>query len=502
MAEALAMSQPLILGGAGRVAVIDVGSNSVRMVVYDRTIRVPVVLFNEKVMCGLGRGVASTGRLSADGVALALATLRRFACLLRAMKVGAVEAVATAAVRDADNGVAFVEQASRACGRKVRILSGQEEARLSALGVAAGIPDAHGLVGDLGGGSLELVEIDGATQGRRVTLPLGPLVLADRAGGDLNVAKRLIDEALAGLDWLGAARGRALYGVGGAWRALGRIEMALAGYPLHLLHQYVMEDAAVRMLCRRITRMSHKSLEKLPGAPKRRTDTLPYAALVLDRVVRATKVERVVLSSFGLREGVLYDYMPGPVRAEDPLLAACQLLSSRLGRFSDHTDELARWTAPLFAGETGRRRRLRLAACYIGDIGWRIHPDYRAEHSMEEVLRAPLVGLEHAERAMLALAVHARYRGAQRSAAADRLSLLADPEQINWSQGIGHALRLAHTLSGAAPGILDDCPIVAEAGTVVLRLAGRCRDLASDEVTRRLEALARVLGMAPLLAMD
>jgi exopolyphosphatase/guanosine-5'-triphosphate,3'-diphosphate pyrophosphatase len=207
-----------------------------------------------------------------------------------------------------------------------------------------------------------------------------------------------------------------------------------------------------------------------------------------------------VLSAFGLREGVLYVHMPGPVRAEDPLLAACQLLSNRLGRFSDHADELARWTAPLFAGETERRRRLRLAACYIGDIGWRIHPDYRAEHSMEEVLRAPLVGLEHPERAMLALAVHARYRGAQRSAAADRLSLLLDPEQINWCQGIGHALRLAHTLSGAAPGILDNCPIGIEAGAAVLRLAGPCRDLASDEVTRRLDALSRIFGVTPRLA--
>lgn len=502
MAEALAMSEPLVFGAAGRVAVIDIGSNSVRMVVYDRTIRVPVILFNEKVMCGLGRGVASTGRLPPDGVALALTTLRRFACLLRAMKVGSVDAVATAAVRDADNGVEFVAQASEACGRKVRILSGQEEARLSALGVAAGIPDACGVVGDLGGGSLELVEIDGATQGRRVTLPLGPLVLVDRAGGDLNVAKRLIDEALFGLDWLGAARGRALYGVGGAWRALGRIEMALAGYPLHLLHQYVMEDAAVRMLCRRVTRMSRKSLEKLPGAPKKRADTLAYAALVLDRVVRAAKVERVVLSAFGLREGVLYDHMPGPVRAEDPLLAASQLLSNRLGRFSDHADELMRWTGPLFAGETEKRLRLRLAACYIGDIGWRIHPDYRAEHSMEEVLRAPLIGLEHAERAMLALAVHARYRGGQRSASTDRLSLLLDPEQINWSQGIGHALRLAHTLSGAAPGVLDDCPIGLAAGALTLRLRGACRDLASDEVTRRLDALARVLGASPRMVMD
>ena len=502
MAESYAMPEPLAFGAAGRVGVIDIGSNSVRLVVYDPTIRSPIVLFNEKVLCGLGRHLASTRLLHPEGVALALATLRRFACLLRAMKVDVVEVVATAAVRDAENGRDFVDQARKACGRPIRILSGQEEAHLSALGVAAGIPDANGIVGDLGGGSLELIEISGAAQGRRTTLPLGPLVLADRSKGNVSVAKTLIDEAIAGLDWLPDLRGRTLYAVGGVWRALSRIEMELTNYPLHVLHQYTMDQAAVRLLCRRISQMSRKSLERLPGVSKKRLDNIPYGALVLDRVVKATGVGQVVVSAFGLREGVLYDHMPEAVRTEHPLLAACRLMASRLGRFPCHPDELLDWSAPLFPEETPARQRLREAACHLGDIGWRIHPDYRAEHSMEEILRAPLVGLDHSERAMLALTVYVRYQAAPTPEIVARLNPMLDPERSNWAQIMGHVLRLGHTLSGAAPGVLNGCTIRLEWQELVLHLNGRCRDLASDEVVRRLDALGRVLGRPSRLVLD
>lgn len=500
MAESYAIPEPLAFGSAGRVGVIDIGSNSVRLVVYDAAIRLPVVLFNEKALCGLGRRLASTGRLDSDGVSQALDTLRRFAVLLRAMEVDEIEIVATAAVRDAENGRNFVEQARRAIGQPIRILSGQEEARLSALGVAAGIPEARGIVGDLGGGSLELIEISGADQDRRTTVPLGPLMLVDRSGGDLSRAKALIDEAVTAIDWLPEQRGRTLYAVGGVWRALSRIEMALTDYPLHILHQYAMDKAAVRALCQRISRMSRKSLERLPGISRKRLDTIPYGALVLDRVVRAMRAERVVVSAFGLREGVLYDHMPESLRAEHPLLAACRLMAARLGRFPDHADELLHWSAPIFPDETSARRRMREAACHISDIGWRIHPDYRAEHSMEEILRSPLVGLDHAERAMLALTVYVRYQAPPRPEIVGWLDRLMDPERTNWAHVMGYTLRLAHTLSGAAPGVLDGCALALEGQELVLRLTGRCRDLASDEVLRRLDALGRALGRRTRLA--
>lgn len=479
---------------AGRVGVIDIGSNSVRLVVYDKVIRVPVALFNEKVLCGLGRRLASTGQLDAAAMEHALATLRRFAALARAMALDTLEVVATAAVRDAANGAAFVTEAERICRVPVRVLSGAEEAHLSALGVAAGIPDARGLVGDLGGGSLELVAIDGTEQEEGATLPLGPLRLADEAGEDRALAKRRIDAALARLPWLPRCRGQAFYAVGGVWRAIGRIDIARSDHPLHILHQYVMPARRARDLCRLLARQSPKSLEQIPAAPRRRLDVLPLGALVLDRLIKASGVDQVVISANGLREGLLYDHLPPEIRAQDPLLALCRLLALRLGRFPDHAEELVRWTAPLFPGEAASERRLRTAACLIGDIGWRIHPDYRAEHSMEEVLRAPLAAITHPERAALALSLCFRYDPSARIAQVDRLMRLLDEADLARARVIGLSLRLGHALSGAAPGVLDRCPLRLEEGALVLHLPGRCADLAGDAVLRRLEALGAALG--------
>ncbi len=159
-------------------AVIDVGSNSVRLVVYRIDGRAMTPILNEKVMAGLGRSLGQTGKLSPDGIDAALRALRRFATLTQALGVQDVFAVGTAAVREAGDGAAFAQQMRRETGIPLRILSGAEEALLSALGVSAGAPDAMGVVGDLGGASLELIEISPSGPGRGETFRLGPLALA------------------------------------------------------------------------------------------------------------------------------------------------------------------------------------------------------------------------------------------------------------------------------------------------------------------------------------
>ena len=164
------MTRPRKRGAS--VAVIDIGSNSVRLVIYEEMARSLVSIFNEKTMCGLGREVQSSGLLAPDAVAKALTSLRRFRALCRIMKVGRVHAIATAACRDASNGPEFIAKAEQICRVRIEILSGPREAQLSALGVVSGIHRPDGIVGDLGGGSLELVDISGHRVRKGVTLPL------------------------------------------------------------------------------------------------------------------------------------------------------------------------------------------------------------------------------------------------------------------------------------------------------------------------------------------
>ena len=360
-----------------RVGVIDIGSNSIRLVVYRGTGRVPVSVFNEKVLCGLARGMAEAGSLDTEGTARALASLERFAALARAMGVGTLHTVATAAVREATDGAAFVARVAERCGLDVRVLSGAEEARLSALGVVADMPAADGVVG------------------AHATLPLGSLRLAHGCSADPAGAAALIDRELGALGWLPALSGRTFYPVGGAWRALARLHVAQIGYPLEIIDQYSVKRARLAGMLGLVSQMSARSLAQLGQVPKRRIDTLPIASLVMQRLLRVGAPTGVSFSAHGLREGLLYSHLPAARRAEDPLIAACRATAGESGRFEPLGEALFDWTAPLFGGEDARGRRLRHAACLLSDLAWPDHPQYRAEQDLLRVLRAPVLSVDH-----------------------------------------------------------------------------------------------------------
>ncbi len=473
------------------VAVIDIGSNSIRLVVYDALKRSPLPIFNEKVLCGLGRGVEKSGRLNPEGVALALAHLPRFQQITQGMGVARVDALATAAVRDASDGPAFVSTVEKITGLKVRVISGEEEARLAAHGVLSGAPDAEGLVGDLGGGSLELVDIAARRLGQQTTLPLGPLRLMEMGDGRGALIK-VIDPRLEALPWLGNARGRSFYPVGGSWRALAKLHMEQARHPLHIIQHYTVAADEMRQFADLIARQSLSSLAKL-SASRRRRETLPYAALILERLLRVAAPSTVVFSAFGLREGYVYALLPEERQQEDPLISACADWGQRLGYCGDRS-RLLSWTAGLFIGEDPPQQRLRLAACLLSDIGWAEHPDYRAEHAFLRILRFPFPGIGHAERVFLALAGFARYAGAADSSITQAVRGLLSDTQQKRALVLGLGLRLAHMLTGGADALLQRTSLTLGAETVTLALPEDIEALAGESVLRRLEALAKALN--------
>ncbi len=493
---------PVALSRDQPIAVIDIGSNSIRLVVYQRLGRAPVAVFNEKVLCGLGRDLARTGRLNPEGVDQALVNLDRFACLLGGMGVSHVDVLATAAVRDAADGIAFANEIKRRCGFDVSVVSGAEEGRLAALGVHCGIPDAEGVVGDLGGGSLELVGLRPDGIDEQDTMPLGPLRLMDEDDG-LSYRQQKVDAALEGAGWLRRYRGQRFYAVGGSWRALARVHMERHEYPLHLIHQYVAPAAELAEVAGLIARQRKVSLARLAGVSKRRIETLPAAALVMERLIKMLGPREIVFSALGLREGHLYDLLGPEHQAVDPLIEGCSDIAGRLDRFGPVV-AIADWTAPVFAGDDGRFDRIRLATCLISDCCWGEHPDYRAEHALTWGLRLPLLGIEHAERAYLAAALYTRYSGD--AAEHPALSVLSG-EGRDHARTLGLALRLAHTLAGGAATLLDSTVLERIGGTLRLVLPEALESLAGDAVSRRLNALARAIDcegavvVAPSTAM-
>jgi exopolyphosphatase/guanosine-5'-triphosphate,3'-diphosphate pyrophosphatase len=478
------------------VAVVDIGSNSVRLVVYDGLRRAPAPIFNEKVLCGLGRGVALKGRLAEEGMARAIPALKRFRALARQMGAKQVFAVATAAVREAKNGEDFVEQAEQALGAHIDVLTGKEEARYAALGVLAGIPGADGVAGDLGGGSLELITISDGRTRDGLTLPIGPLRLIDLSGGSIEAARHIIDDYLAGAGIVEQLKGRTLYAVGGTWRNLAKLHMAQNRYPLHVLHGYRFARQQALPLSTLVAGLSATSLRNIREVSRSRADTMPFGALVLERLLELGRPRDIEVSVYGVREGLLYSKLPRRKRDADSLLASCWDYARRYARSPEHELELCDWTDQLFGSggirESVAERRLRHAACLLADIGWRAHPDYRAERSLSMISQAAFVGVDHPGRVFLALTVFYRYDG---DTEADGLARMLDDETHQRAHLLSSLFRLAYILSAAMPRLLPKIGLrLGEGKTLILTLPRKLADLAGERVDKRLAALAHEIG--------
>ncbi|SJZ43158.1 exopolyphosphatase / guanosine-5'-triphosphate,3'-diphosphate pyrophosphatase [Enhydrobacter aerosaccus] len=476
----------------GRVGIIDVGSNSIRLVVYERASRAPLPVFNEKVLCGLARGLDATGRLNPAGVELALANIDRFVTLAHNMKVKSLDLLATAAVRDAADGAEFMRQLASRPGLRAHVVSGQDEARFSGYGVMCGIPNAVGVMGDLGGGSLELVALGNGRIGASTTLPIGPLRLMSSGKSD---PKRIVVEAIENVRWLREETGKTFYAVGGAWRAFARLHMEQAGYPLHIIHQYDIPTDEARAVARLIAVQSAKSLEKMPGVSRRRVETLPLACLALDRLLGALKPRNVVFSAFGLREGFYYSRLAQDEQARHPLIAFAEEQGQDWRRFDLAPTEIFDWLTPAFAGESDVERTLRLAACHLSDISWDDHPDYRADQAYVRVLHLPAPGMNHRERAILAMALAYRYKSDPKSAMLDTALKLSDGKGRAFARRLGACLRLAYNLSGGAPGLLPQIQLRRTERDLRLLVPAQLTRSLGDVTARRLESAAEAFDL-------
>ena len=477
-----------------RVGVVDVGSNSVRMVVFDGAARSPAYFYNEKVMCGLGTGLGESGRLHPEGRERAMGALRRFALLGEAMGISPLSAVATAAVRDAADGPEFRDEVERATGIRLWVIDGQEEARLSAQGVLLGWPEAEGLICDIGGSSMELAEVSGGRVGRRETSGLGPLAL-QRVDGGRRERRAVIDYALDQLSRAVGGGGRQLYLVGGSWRAIARLDIARSGYPLSVLHEYRMTPDAVLRTVEWIAKNDADEIRRAAALSSTRMALVPLASEVLGRLVVAFEPGEIAVSSYGIREGLLYEQMPPKLRRRDPLIEACRFMEAKDARLPGFGRALYRFLRPLYEEAPPERLRLVRAACLLHDISWRAHPDYRAEICFESATRSNLGGLTHAERVFLGLALMHRYKSSAPSRYEEVISLLGEEEAAD-ARRLGLAMRFGAMLAVTDAEKMGHLEWNAGARRLVLVLEPETRALFGEVAEARLDALAAALDAA------
>ncbi|MDD7908885.1 Ppx/GppA phosphatase family protein [Pseudovibrio exalbescens] len=485
--------------GAGPVAIIDIGSNSIRLVVYERLSRSPTALFNEKMLAGLGRGLGQTGRLADDRVEAALKAITRYRAVCEHIGVTELRILATAAAREASNGPDFIRRVEEICGTTVQIFSGRDEAHYSAKGVVSGFWRADGMVGDLGGGSLELVNLDEGTIGHGMTFPLGGIRLQETAKRSLSKAAKIATTELGKADWLTEAQGRTFFAIGGTWRSLGRLHLFREGYPLHVMHDYSIPADAAIAFCERVMRDEEVAMRGIQFISKARRALLPYGATVMREVLLQSKAERVVFSALGVREGLLYEMLADDERAKDPLIEASKELGLLRARSPNYGTELVAWTNRLFnlcgVSETDYERRLRTAACHLSDIGWRAHPDYRGEQSLNVISNAGFVGIDHPGRAYLALSVFYRHEGLVDDAVSPELYKLCSERLLKMARILGASLRVASLLSASIEGVLPQLGLSLEEDKLVLTLPEGYEAFDGERLRKRLNQLSRLLDL-------
>ena len=484
------------LPGIAPISVIDIGSNSVRLVVYEGLNRTPTILFNEKVLCGLGKGIATTGLLDAEGVIRALAALRRFRALSHQARATRLHVMATAAAREAANGPDFVARAEAILGHEIRVLSGREEARYSALGVISGYQEPDGIMGDLGGGSLELVDVDQGEIDSGITLPLGSLKLYEMSGGTIRRARSVARSSVKAAELLKKGEGRVFYAVGGTWRNLAKLHMEMIDYPLHMTHGYeIAFDDAVSFL-EQVQKSGSNKNKAMRAVSRSRRSLLPFGAVTLSEILQAMKPRKISFSGLGMREGLLYSLLEPEVRARDPLLAAASELSILRARSPQHSRELADWTGDAFRAfgveETIDDARYRRAACLLADISWRAHPDYRGSQALNLISNGAFAGITHAGRAYLALANYYRFEGLRGDGLSEQLAAIATPRYETLAKLLGGLLRVSYLFSASMPGIVPKLRFVADGeDALVLKVPQELRDFAGERLEGRLQQLSR-----------
>lgn len=488
------------------VSVIDIGSNSIRLVVYEGLARSPTMLFNEKMLAGLGRGIVSTGKLDPEAVTRSMEEFRRFRSLSDLAGADQIYVLATAAAREAGNGPDFIRRAEDVLGTEVRVLSGRQEAYYSALGVISGFHPANGIAGDLGGGSLELIDVNTEVIGDGITLPLGGLRLQDMAKNSLTQAAKIARLEIERAKFLKAGQGRVFYAVGGTWRNLARLHMETTNYPLGVMHHYEIGAESAAAFLKQVAKGDIDKFKGIEGVSKARRALLPYGAVVQQEILAAMKPAKIIVSAVGVREGFLYSLLKGADQKADPLLSACEELARLRSRSFTHAKELAEWTGKAFStfgvDETEDEARYRQAACLLADIGWRAHPEYRGTQSLNIIAHASFIGVDHPGRVYLALTSLFRHEGLFKESAPEIRSLVT-PRLLERARILAATMRVVYILSAAMPGTIPRLRWEQRGnGAVTLIIPASLGGLYGERPIGRLAQLAKILNRKLILAVE
>ena len=427
-------------------------------------------MYNERVFCALGAGVGKRGYLPDDTIDDALTAVVRFARIVQEADAGPMYVFATSAVRDATNGSVLTAAVHSRTGVEVDVISGNDEARLSADAVRYGLNLQDGIVADLGGGSLELALLKKGNVTRATSLPLGIVRLTAQMDGDISRMREEISRRIESVGWLKQSRSLCLVPLGGAFRAFTRLNIAENRHPLSIIHGYTAAPSVIQNRIDVLAGMSTRSLSTLSSIAARRRDSLPLTSMILEKLIKRSAPSAVAFAAVGVREGYVFSQMSRKEIADDPLAAGARAISLRDSRYGDTTDAFMTWIAPLMPPKKVVRTRLQRAVCALSDMAWREHPDYRAIYAFERSIQFPFLGISHTERAFVALSLYLRYGGKPDDDVVTPYRSLLSKRAIRRAEVLGLALRLAYRISSGNPALLMQSSLSTKDGKLAVTL--------------------------------
>ncbi len=488
-----------------RIGILDIGSNSVRFVIYELFGAAFTPIYNEKVLAGLGRDLRQTGALNPEGCEQALAAIKRFCLIAKGQGIPRIIVGATAALREAEDAKAFIQTVREETDVDISPVSGEDEARLTAQGLIAAMPDAAGIAADLGGASLELTAVNNRKIEPGHTFALGPFkvigpTLSNPENFNVEKLSDRITQALRPED-MNFAKGQSLYLIGGAWRNLMKIYQDRISYPLRMLQAYTLPAEPVQ---------NHAKWAYGPGLAEvlnwkaintRRAETLPYGALLLDILITRLKPKQIIVSTAGLREGLIYDSLSEDLKRRNALFDGCRDLARgnlHSQNFAEPLFEFLQDAAQSFPScfAPKNETRLRRAACYLAGIGKGLNVDYQASLVFNNVFYAPLVDLTHKERAYLSLILYSSFTQKQSTPNAAAIETLLSKSDQNAARCFGAAMRLGVVACGRSSQLLQAYKLrIDDRNHLLLEIDKMHKDLITRRVELRLRKLAGLLDM-------
>ena len=484
-----------------RLGVLDIGSNSVRLVIYELFGAHFTPVYNEKVLAGLGRDLNRTGNLSEAGKVATLAALKRFRILTDTLHLDNILIGATAALRVAADAPDFIEIIKDETGFEIEPISGLEEARLTAMGLISSQPTAKGLAADLGGASLELIKVEDGKAGQGISLPLGPFEVIGRdLAGFTNFSNSELKEKVAAelsKAKLEGRQGQALYLIGGAWRNLASVHQTQSGYPLKVVQSYSLSQRDAAELSHWAYTQGRETLLSYPEMKARRAETLPYCGFLLSELIKHVNPSEVVISQTGLREGIVYDHLSDTLKSRDALLDGCQDLAHgnlQAIHFGEPLFEFLEEASQEFISsfDKANETRLRKAACYLAGFGKGLHPDYTPALVFDDILYAPFSALNHKERIYLSLMLYSSYtRKNLTGRRADIIALLSEEER-KAAKIYGMAMRVGIVASGRSIDLLAQMQLILKDNVISLDIPEALSALYTPRVKYRMKKLSQI----------